>query len=257
MISRLQIIFIAAIFSTNFEHCFCACARAEYETEGECCPMCAPGNRVYRHCTEDTSTTCVPCLASTFLDAPNGLRDCFSCAVCDPGQGLRVKTACTKTSDTVCEPLDGHYCAKQQRDSCILAQRHTHCSPGQYIKQKGTSFKDTECAECADGTFSNGSLWICQPHSKCEDLGLTKIKPGTLSSDAECGDKTSAGLIPGIIVFVLTVTVAVAIFIFLRIKYKIALCPGLFQMIPTEETGFRQPTTPTSVMPVIPNTPDR
>uniref|UniRef100_A0AAR2L940 TNFR-Cys domain-containing protein n=2 Tax=Pygocentrus nattereri TaxID=42514 RepID=A0AAR2L940_PYGNA len=222
MISRLALyFFITIIFSLNFELYSCACARAEYEMEnGECCPMCAPGNRVYRHCTEDTSTTCVPCLDSTFIDAPNGLRDCFHCTVCDPGQGLRVNIACTRSSNTVCEPLDGHYCIDQHRGGCIVAQKHIKCRPGQYVKHKGTAFKDTECAECSDGTFSNGSLQICQPHSKCEDLGLTEIKPGTLSSDAECGNKIPAGLIAGIIV-PLVVTIAVAVIIlFLKIKRK-------------------------------------
>ncbi|XP_036433945.1 tumor necrosis factor receptor superfamily member 14-like [Colossoma macropomum] len=213
MICGAEITFlIAAILSLNFELCFCSCARAEYEIDGECCPMCAPGNRVYRHCTADISTTCVSCHDSTFIDAPNGLRDCFSCTVCDPGQGLRVKTPCTRSSDTVCEPLDEHYCTDQHRGSCILAEKHTNCSTGQYIKHKGTAFKDTECAECADGTFSDGSFQTCQTHSKCEDLGLTEIKAGTLSSDAECGNKSPAGLIPGIIVsIIIIVAVAMAV----------------------------------------------
>uniref|UniRef100_A0A3B4CLV0 TNFR-Cys domain-containing protein n=1 Tax=Pygocentrus nattereri TaxID=42514 RepID=A0A3B4CLV0_PYGNA len=206
MICGVKIIFLmAATFSLNFELCFCMCARAEYEINGECCPMCSSGNHVYRHCTEDTSTACVPCHHSAFIDAPNGLIDCFSCTVCDPGQGLRVKTPCTRSSDTVCEPLDGYYCTDQHRGGCILAQKHTNCSPGQYIKHKGTAFKDTECAECSDGTFSNGSLLFCQQHSKCEELGLIEIKAGTFSSDADCGTKTPAGLIVGIISFVVIV----------------------------------------------------
>ncbi|KAL7884754.1 hypothetical protein AOLI_G00075240 [Acnodon oligacanthus] len=209
---EITLFIAAAIFSLNFELCFCSCARAEYEIDGECCPMCAPGNHVFRHCTVDTSTTCVSCHDSTFIDAPNGLIDCFSCTVCDPGQGLRVKIPCTRSSDTVCEPLDGCYCTEEHRGSCIQAVKHTNCSTGQYIKQKGTAFKDTECAECSDGTFSNGSLQICQPHSKCEELGLKEIKAGTLSYDAECGNKTSAGLNTAILVSVIiTVSVAVAV----------------------------------------------
>uniref|UniRef100_A0AAR2IH57 TNFR-Cys domain-containing protein n=1 Tax=Pygocentrus nattereri TaxID=42514 RepID=A0AAR2IH57_PYGNA len=104
MICGVEIIFlIAAIFSLNFELCFCSCARTEYEIDGQCCPMCTPGYRVYKHCTVETSTTCVSCHDSTFIDAPNGLIDCFSCTVCDSGQGLRVKIPCTQSSDTVCE----------------------------------------------------------------------------------------------------------------------------------------------------------
>ncbi|KAL6459117.1 hypothetical protein MHYP_G00325890 [Metynnis hypsauchen] len=185
-------------------------SESEYEIDGECCAMCAPGNHVYRHCTVNISTTCVSCHDSTFIDAPNGLSDCFSCTVCDPGQGLRVKTPCTRSSNTVCEPLDGHYCTDQHRSSCILAQKHTNCSTGQYIKQKGTAFKDTECAECADGTYSDGSFQTCQPHSEFEDLRLKEIKAGTHSFDAECGNKAS--LIAAIIVSVI-ITVAVAVIV--------------------------------------------
>lgn len=116
----------------------------------------------------------MPCADSTFTSEPNGLLNCLSCAVCDPGksvlckksafyiqfsvhriyrvrinivypltlvflteQGLRVKTACTQISDTVCEPLEGFYCTNDEKGSCTQAVEHTKCSPGQYIKQKG------------------------------------------------------------------------------------------------------------------------
>ncbi|KAK2841293.1 hypothetical protein Q7C36_012872 [Tachysurus vachellii] len=176
----------------------CTCARAEYEINGECCPMCQPGSRVFRHCTEFTSTTCKQCVGLTYTDEPNGLANCISCTVCDAGQGLRVKTACTQTSDTVCEPLEGFYCTDEYSVSCRYAEEHTKCSPGQYIKQKGTALKDAECAECADGTYSNGSLQTCKPHSKCEDFGLTEITKGTNSLDAECGKKRPVALIAGV-----------------------------------------------------------
>ncbi|XP_036435656.1 tumor necrosis factor receptor superfamily member 14-like [Colossoma macropomum] len=262
MISGLQIIFIfATFFSSNFEHCFCMCAWTEYEVDGECCPMCARGHRVYTHCTEDTVPICVPCLHSTFLDAPNGLTECFNCTMCEQSQGLRENTACTQASDTVFEPLDGYYCTDQYRGSCRLADKHTNCSTGQYIKQRGTASKDTECAECPDGTFSNGSLHICQPHSKCEGLGLTEIKAGTRSSDAECGNKTSAALIAGVVVFVVIVAVVV---VFFKVKHKTFSCRDWFKtqlaenhMIPIEETGFQESTALSSVMPMLTNPPDR
>ncbi|KAK3566192.1 hypothetical protein QTP86_028415 [Hemibagrus guttatus] len=136
MVFTLEHTFIfAVIFLLNIKLCFCACARAEYEINKECCPMCAPGNHVYRHCTEFVSTTCVPCVDS-FTSEPNGLLKCLSCAVCDPGQGLRVKTACARISDTVCEPLEGSYCTNYEKGSCTQAVEHTKCRPGQYIKQK-------------------------------------------------------------------------------------------------------------------------
>ncbi|XP_066500280.1 tumor necrosis factor receptor superfamily member 14-like [Hoplias malabaricus] len=250
MITNLDIFFIiAAVFFLNFGLCYGVCARAKYEIDGKCCPMCAPGDRVYRHCTEDTSTTCVLCPDSTYLDAPSGLLQCFSCAVCDPGHGLRVMTPCTRSSDTVCEPLDGHYCAEKNRSSCSLAAKHTACLPGQYIKQRGTAFTDTKCGECSDGTYSDGSLHICSTYTKCEDSGLTEIKPGTKVSDVECGHKTSAVVI-AVSLFLVVLLLSAAVFIFLKKKDIIKHCTAQEDRLPRQETAS-EGTKMSSVKPML------
>uniref|UniRef100_A0A8B9GY56 TNFR-Cys domain-containing protein n=1 Tax=Astyanax mexicanus TaxID=7994 RepID=A0A8B9GY56_ASTMX len=218
--SDVKILHIFIFFCLNFELCYSECAHAEYEVDGECCPLCAPGNRVYRDCTEYTSTTCVPCMGATFLDAPNGRRLCFDCMICNPGVGLRVRTACTRTSDAVCEPLQEHYCTEQHRGSCIRAKKHTKCRPGEFIQHIGTADRDAVCEKCGDGTFSDGSLQTCQPHSKCEDQGLIEVKPGTAYSDTECGNKAPVTLIICIIVAIITI---VALAVGLRILLKFIL----------------------------------
>lgn len=53
------------------------------------------------------------------------------------GSGLKVKTSCTTTSDTVCEPLEGFYCMDFAEEGCVAAQKHTSCQPGQYVSQEG------------------------------------------------------------------------------------------------------------------------
>ncbi|XP_053359761.1 tumor necrosis factor receptor superfamily member 14-like [Clarias gariepinus] len=210
MIPILQHTFIiAAIFFLNFELFCCLCGRAEYETNGECCPMCSPGNRVYRHCAKFTSTTCMPCIDSTYTDEPNGLLKCISCTVCNMGAGLRVKTPCTRISNTICEPLEEFYCIDEDKGSCRQAVEHTKCKPGQYIKQKGTAVSDVECAVCSDGTYSNGSLQICQLYTKCEDLGLEEKTKGTNSFDVECGPKTPVALITILIVIVVAIVLVI------------------------------------------------
>ncbi|XP_065102941.1 tumor necrosis factor receptor superfamily member 14-like [Paramisgurnus dabryanus] len=214
------ILFIAAILALNFELSFCTCARAEYEIQGECCPMCAPGNHVYWDCTVDTSTTCVPCPESSYTDEPNGLMKCFTCSMCDAVIGLRVKKACTRTADTICEPQEGFYCTDQNKHSCTLAEKHTKCNPGQYIKQTGTAFTDTICANCTDGTYSNGSLMACQPHSKCDIKGLTEIKAGTKSSDVECEESTPVALIVGVGVVLCSLMVAVTALLLYYFKVR-------------------------------------
>ncbi|XP_062397898.1 tumor necrosis factor receptor superfamily member 14-like isoform X2 [Sardina pilchardus] len=143
--AMVKLVIIAVILLITVSGVSTACGRAEYLIGQECCPMCGPGYYVRRHCTEFISTTCVPCLSSFFTDAPNGLESCRSCTVCDSSGGLRVKRACSSTSDTLCEPLEGHYCTDPIQDGCRGAVEHTKCSPGEYIKQPGTSSSDAVC----------------------------------------------------------------------------------------------------------------
>ncbi|CAL8261069.1 unnamed protein product [Gadus morhua 'NCC'] len=174
------------------------CRRAEYRVGGECCPTCPPGMYVSRHCTEFRSTSCASCTEGTFQDGDNGREQCFSCKHCDAGLGLKVKKSCSSTSDAVCEVLDGFFCSDSNRGGCRAAQRHTVCSPGQYIGLTGTADKDTECFHCTDGTFSDGASSSCQSHTKCDSEGLKLMTPGTDSTDSECGEHgPHAGLVAG------------------------------------------------------------
>ncbi|XP_064778203.1 tumor necrosis factor receptor superfamily member 14-like isoform X1 [Oncorhynchus masou masou] len=188
-----------------------ACGRAEYRIRDECCPMCSPGNRVHRHCTEFTSTSCVPCVDATFLDEPNGLMKCKVCTNCDPGLGFKVKQPCTYSSDTVCGTLEGFYCLDPTKDGCRAAQRHSSCKPGQYISHTGTTSTDTVCSDCTGDTYSDGSLAACQPHTQCDTLKLQQIKSGTHWSDSECGPQISpiATLVFSVVLGVLAVIAAV------------------------------------------------
>ncbi|XP_035237175.1 tumor necrosis factor receptor superfamily member 14-like isoform X13 [Anguilla anguilla] len=185
-----------------------SCGSAEYEINGECCPMCTPGTRVYKHCTEYTSTSCVPCIQKSFIAVPNGLPHCLSCTVCEPDLGLKTERECTPTSDTVCGPLDHHYCTKTDNKGCSFAQKHTICRPGQFILHNGTTSTNTKCGYCPDKTFSNESFSAyCKPHRDCQTLGLQEIKAGTNTSDSECGPRN----IPVYIVIVLVLLVLAVI----------------------------------------------
>ncbi|XP_058613970.1 tumor necrosis factor receptor superfamily member 14-like [Onychostoma macrolepis] len=177
------------LFYVNIVLCVAACTNGEYEVNGECCPMCDPGKRVYRHCDEYTSTTCDSCPVMTFTDAPNGFTECLHCSVCDPSNGLRVKQVCTLISDTVCEPLPGYYCV-DLLSNCKKAMKHSSCSPGQYINQNGTEFRDTVCDVCPGGSYSDGTF--CKLHTNCESLDKLTIKEGTDTTDAECSKHLKA-----------------------------------------------------------------
>ncbi|XP_059188733.1 tumor necrosis factor receptor superfamily member 14-like isoform X1 [Centropristis striata] len=175
------------------------------------------GNRVVKDCTEFRSTSCVPCLNETFMDHPAGLQECFGCAKCDAGSGLKIKRPCTGTSDTACEPLEGFYCFDSTEDGCVAAHKHTYCLPGQYISRNGTALRDTECSDCSDGTFSDGTFFTCQPHKQCESINLHLIKAGSTSTDNECGvlSPVELGIVIGAVVFVLLLIVIVVL-IFVR-----------------------------------------
>uniref|UniRef100_A0A8C7WLR4 Si:dkey-23c22.5 n=1 Tax=Oryzias sinensis TaxID=183150 RepID=A0A8C7WLR4_9TELE len=189
-----------------------SCHQTEYEISGECCPMCPPGSRVQRHCTEFRSTSCMPCSEGTYNEKSNGLQYCTPCSLCDSVSGLTVKLGCTLTSDSVCEPLDGFFCVDYSSKSCSAAQQHSSCKGGQYISQRGTASTDTECSDCSSGTFSDGTGTSCQPHRQCEAENLQLIEAGTSSTDAQCGGQrlNVSAVVIGVIVTVgLLVTAAV------------------------------------------------
>ncbi|KAK0147447.1 Tumor necrosis factor receptor superfamily member 14 [Merluccius polli] len=195
------------------------CHQAEYRVGEDCCPTCPAGWYVTKHCTEYVSTSCKPCKEGTYQDDDNGREQCYSCKDCNAGLGLKVKKVCTPTSDALCENLDGYFCIDYNRGGCILAQKHTVCSPGQYISQRGTADKDTECLQCANGTFSDGTSSSCKPHTICESVGRKQIQPGSDSTDSECGEHdVNTGLVAVIITGLILVIILAIILTVLRKK---------------------------------------
>jgi len=57
--------------------------------------------------------------------------------VCTGLRGVKINRSCTRSADTVCEPLEGFYCIEQNKGSCTYAVQHSKCHPGQCIKQAG------------------------------------------------------------------------------------------------------------------------
>uniref|UniRef100_A0A8C9Z397 Tumor necrosis factor receptor superfamily member 14-like n=1 Tax=Sander lucioperca TaxID=283035 RepID=A0A8C9Z397_SANLU len=196
------------------------CRPTEYENGDLCCPRCPAGSRVRKHCKE-FGTSCLNCDEGTFMDQPTGLTECFPCVRCDSGSGLKIKTACTTTSNTVCEPLEGFYCKDSSEKGCMEAQKHRSCQPGRYISQNGTVLKDTECSDCRDGTFSDGTLLTsCQPHTQCQSLNLQLIKPGTASTDAECGEQSSGAVIVIVVPVICLVVAGISLLVVLILRKK-------------------------------------
>ena len=204
----LMIMMICSVVS-----CF-ACPLNEYKVGNICCPLCPPGWFFVKDCTENTMTNCSKCPVGTFQADHNVQRQCSSCTKCDAGLCLKEKRACSSKSDAVCEPLDV---------DCRVTQRRTVCSPGHYVSQRGTADEDTECLHCTDGTYSNGTSSHCNNHTKCESVGLELMKPGTDSTDSECGGRgADIGLVAGgISGVVLVVASIIIIAIILRKKIRV------------------------------------
>ncbi|CAL8254197.1 unnamed protein product [Arctogadus glacialis] len=192
----------------------------EYQVGVGCCPLCLSGWYLVNDCTESIMTKCSKCPDGTFQAGLNKEKQCSACS-CGAGLGLKVKKSCSSTSDAVCEVLDG-FSSDSNRGGCRAAQRHRlSCSPGQYIGQRGTADKDTECLHCTDGTFSDGTSSSCQNHTKCESVGLKLMKPGTDSTDSECGEHgPHAGLVAGIVSGVIMVMALMALIIIAIIHRK-------------------------------------
>uniref|UniRef100_A0A8C5FD71 TNFR-Cys domain-containing protein n=1 Tax=Gadus morhua TaxID=8049 RepID=A0A8C5FD71_GADMO len=161
-------------------------ARNEYQAGTECCPECPPGWHVVKDCTHGSITECSTCPNGTFQAGYNEQKQCSTCTKCDADRGLKVNESCSSTSDAVCGVLDGFFCSDSNGRECRAAQRHTVCSPGQYIDQRGTADKDTKCLHCTDGTFSDGTRSSCKNHTKCDSVGGVQIQPGTDSTDSTC-----------------------------------------------------------------------
>ncbi|XP_029105619.1 tumor necrosis factor receptor superfamily member 14-like isoform X2 [Scleropages formosus] len=200
-VSTILFLFLLLLCACN------ACGSAEYKTGAECCPMCAPGTHVYKHCTEYTSTSCVPCVGSTFIDKPNGLTKCTPCMACDHGLGVKTVKECTASSDTVCGVLEGNYCIDPYKGGCRAAQKHTTCKPGHFIKHPGTEYSDTVCENCPEKSYSNGSSTSCTPHTDCASRGLCTLKQGDSVSDSECVHRSRLGLLVAAVGAVGAVTV--------------------------------------------------
>lgn len=167
----------------------CVCRRAEYlSVSGECCPMCGKGLVVRKDCTEDSSTSCIPCLQGTYMDEPNGYDKCRKCTYCDPGQGLYTLHECSTTDDAICDVLDNYFCVDSSSSvGCSFAEKHSVCLAGEKIKTPGSKISDTECENCPFGQYSKYGV-NCTAWTDCDAIGKQKDKEGSATSDVTCRD---------------------------------------------------------------------
>uniref|UniRef100_A0A8C6UFD8 TNFR-Cys domain-containing protein n=1 Tax=Neogobius melanostomus TaxID=47308 RepID=A0A8C6UFD8_9GOBI len=127
------------------------------------------------------------------------------------GAELKVKTACSIISNTVCEAQEGHFCEQQSEGSCVSARKHRRCEPGEFTQEPGSPSADTVCSPCDEGTFSNGTLSKCQPHTQCEQIkNKVTITAGTMFSESECGERNNMPMVIGLIVGAVVILVIIS-----------------------------------------------
>ncbi|XP_069039880.1 tumor necrosis factor receptor superfamily member 14-like isoform X4 [Lepisosteus oculatus] len=173
--------------------------------------MCPAGSRVLHHCTEFKSTTCIPCVGSTYIDQSNRLSTCLQCKVCDPGLGLQNLSDCTSTRNRLCRVLIHYYCTDKADGDCRAARPHTVCKPGQRIKKQGTETSDTECEDCPEETYSPHGI-ECTRWTDCAVLGKVKMKDGSSTDDVSCQKKSPRPHIGTVVVFALWICAVVYLF---------------------------------------------
>ncbi|XP_037129278.1 tumor necrosis factor receptor superfamily member 5 [Syngnathus acus] len=188
------------------------CNTEEYWTRaGRCCDRCPAGSFVRADCDHTGKTQCDDCRRGLFTATRNSLRACRVCKSCSASNNQMTAEPCTADKDTVCKCASGFFCIKDSCDHCMPA---TSCPRGTGVKVQTRGTKDTICAPCGNGTYSNvsDSFSACQTHTRCDDLGRVLKSAGTSTADAICGEFKSgcswilpAGLWLGFVLSILVV----------------------------------------------------
>ncbi|XP_063001606.1 tumor necrosis factor receptor superfamily member 14 [Elgaria multicarinata webbii] len=220
-----------------------ACEDWEYEIKRVCCRTCGIGYRVLKHCTPNSSTTCIPCTNGTYTEHPNGLKNCFSCRVCDSGIQLQVKEQCSYTKNTVCVCRGDYFCALlNDQGSCEHCEKHTVAPPGTRVTEPGTEIKDTKFEPCPPGTFSETEMSSsCKSWINCSQEGKREVQAGSSTSDAVCEPHSpapgSTTILSAILVPLLVVCIIGGILIWKRKKGNIKGAAREQERFPVQENG--------------------
>ncbi|XP_078696621.1 uncharacterized protein LOC144924862 [Branchiostoma floridae x Branchiostoma belcheri] len=150
------------------------------------CDWCRPGEYMYRPCTEQSSTECLPCPWEHYTEYYNQEPECLLChQECNLQEHEHEHEAlpCTAVQNRQCECDDGYYLLFE---FCLP---HKECEIGEGVKEKGTPWKNTRCMRCRSGTFSDevSSTAECKPHTDCTIEGECVVHEGSRRRDNTCG----------------------------------------------------------------------
>ncbi|XP_066265431.1 uncharacterized protein [Branchiostoma lanceolatum] len=150
------------------------------------CHPCPPGTFMEDTCLpgKPDTATCTPCPDGTYRRRPNHARFCHPHKTsCDAPYQIREPVQPgDRTHDAVCHCE--HRAVKVTNNKCV---KRKNCPPGKGITKGG------RCKQCEEGTFSDkiSKFQKCQPISNCSQQGRETVHPGSVTSDARCGDLLS------------------------------------------------------------------
>uniref|UniRef100_A0A8C4VSD0 Tumor necrosis factor receptor superfamily member 5 n=1 Tax=Gopherus evgoodei TaxID=1825980 RepID=A0A8C4VSD0_9SAUR len=122
-----------------------------YEFSGRCCTKCEPGKYMSAKCTGTSETVCQPCGPNEYMDVWNEEDKCLLHKICDEGRGLIEVNSGNRTFQRQCACTLGYHC----NEDCDFCLRNTKCAPGFGVQHPGQRDKDTVCAPCRWGYFSD------------------------------------------------------------------------------------------------------
>ncbi|XP_040903139.1 tumor necrosis factor receptor superfamily member 19L isoform X3 [Toxotes jaculatrix] len=74
-------------------------------------------------------------------------------------------------------------------EGCVCLQCPAGQEPSKACGQIQSPTEEVQCKLCPTGTFSDAfDSELCRPHASCKLLGRKTVTPGTVTSDAICGD---------------------------------------------------------------------
>ncbi|XP_075777496.1 tumor necrosis factor receptor superfamily member 11A [Pelodiscus sinensis] len=159
-----------------------------YEYSGRCCTKCEPGKYMSAKCNATSETVCQPCGPNEYMDVWNEEDKCLLHRICDEGKGLIEVNPGNSTFQRQCACTFGYHC----NEDCDYCLRNTKCAPGFGVQHPVQRDKDTLCAPCRWGYFSDISSATdeCKSWTNCTALGTAEGVPGTDRSDAVCVEPT-------------------------------------------------------------------
>lgn len=207
-----------------------------------------PGTYVKAECNHSQDTTCATCAENSYNEHWNHLSICQLCRPCDSVLGFQEIAPCTSKQKTQCRCQPGMFCAHWALE-CVYCEPLSECPPGTEAELKGeVPEANNNCVPCKEGYFQNtsSSSARCQPHTRCEDLGLVEAVPGTTQSDRTCQDPPEP--LPGT-VLVLAILLPLVSFLLLTIlactwKSLPSLCRKLGSLLKRHPEGEESPSCP-------------